>query len=116
MLAFRLVAHGIGGRTVAELADAMDVEEFLTWAAYAQVEPFGEERQDWRNAMLLAMQANMNRPKGAPPIPPARFLPRFEAGMPKKKTPEEIRAALTAWGASWGATDGDTEAIRGAGA
>jgi hypothetical protein len=40
-LAYRLVAWGIGGRTVAELGRVMDADEFMGWAAYMQLEPRG---------------------------------------------------------------------------
>lgn len=84
MLAYRLVAHGIGGRTVRELnegpdaarGEGMDVEEFLTWAAFVQLEPFHEQRADVHIAMTMAQQYNMNRGKRSPKKPLA-FLPRW---------------------------------------
>ena len=33
----------------------MDSEELSEWAAYYDVEPFGEERGDFRNAMLCSL-------------------------------------------------------------
>ena len=82
LLAYRLVAHGIGGRTVMELTegpganeDGMGVEEFLGWAAYLQLEPFAELRADAHTAMLMAQQYNMNRGKGKPVKKPAAFMP-----------------------------------------
>lgn len=94
MLAHRLVAQGIGGRTVQELSDTMDVEEFLRWAAYAAVEPFGEQRQDVRNAMLMALTANLQRPKGKAAIPVEKFLPKFRQRRPM--TMDELERALDA--------------------
>lgn len=43
MFAHRLVANGIGGRTVAELNEVMDVDEFLRWVAYFEMFPMGNE-------------------------------------------------------------------------
>lgn len=43
MFAHRLVANGIGGKTVAELNEVMDVDEFLRWVAYFEMFPQGNE-------------------------------------------------------------------------
>jgi len=43
MFAHRLVANGIGGRTVEELNEVMDVDEFLRWVAYFEMFPQGNE-------------------------------------------------------------------------
>ncbi len=52
--------------------------------AYAHVEPFGEDRDDWRAAMMTAMVAEVNRnPKSRnKPFKPEEFLLKF-------KDPEE---------------------------
>lgn len=99
MLAYRLVYHGIGGRTVEELAKTMPEEEFFTWAAFFSLEPRGDERADWHTAMVLGQQANMNRGKNAPRLPLSRFLPRWEYKPRRKQTPEQMRdAALRRFG------------------
>ena len=84
MLAYRLVAHGIGGRTVRELNEGpdannegMDVDEFLTWAAYFAMEPPIEQRADVHTAMRMAQTYNMNRGKGKAPKKPVDFLMRW---------------------------------------
>lgn len=63
MLAHTLVRYGIGGRTVEELNDGMTVDEFLRWAAFSSLEPFGDGRADWHFAQLMAQQFNLNRGK-----------------------------------------------------
>jgi hypothetical protein len=35
--------------------------ELAEWQAYALVEPFGEERADWRSAVEMALLANVHR-------------------------------------------------------
>jgi hypothetical protein len=35
--------------------------QFMTWQAYAALEPFGEERDDYRAASIVQMLANVNR-------------------------------------------------------
>lgn len=105
MLAYRLVAHGIGGRTVRELnegpdavSDGMDVEEFLTWAAYFSLEPPLETRSDAHVAMLMAQRFNMNRKKGTTAKKPAEFMPRWYREPRRKRTApqsaEQMRRAM----------------------
>lgn len=68
MLAYRLVAHGIGGRTVEELDETMTVEEFLTWAAYIALEPFPESRMDIHAAENLAHRHNTHIKRRRKPL------------------------------------------------
>lgn len=97
MLAYRLVAHGIGGRTVRELNDGpdatkgegMDSEEFLTWAAFVQLEPLPEQRMDALTAMTMAQQYNMNRGKKSVKKPMA-FMPRWYKPPKKPMSLEEL--------------------------
>lgn len=98
MLAYRLVYHGIGGRTVRELIEdsGMTRDEFMTWAAFFSVEPRGDERADWHTALLLSQTANMNRGKGSPRIPADRFLPKWAYRPKRSMTPEEMRDAARA--------------------
>ncbi len=58
----------------------MSSREFTEWAAYAQLEPFGEQRADLRMGILAALQANMNRdPKKTKQFTPEDFMPSFES-------------------------------------
>lgn len=79
-----------------ELSDTMSVDEFLLWAAYSTVEPFGDDRADWRNAMAMSLQANMQRGKGKPAIPVHRFLLSFENRAKKRKSLDELRDVMYA--------------------
>lgn len=38
--------------TVADLSKRLSYEEFLEWIAYDSIEPFGDARADFRNAIL----------------------------------------------------------------
>ena len=100
MLAYRLVAHGVGGRTVRELNDGpdaarggMEFEEFVGWAAYLSLEPFLEERSDAHTAMLMAQAYNMNRGKGKPARKAVEFMPRWSSEG-SEKSPEQLKAIL----------------------
>lgn len=72
----------------------MDEDEFLTWAAYSQMEPFGDDRADWRAAAIMAQTANMNRRRGRAQYQVAKFLLRFKVARPREKTMDELEMAL----------------------
>ena len=46
------------------------------WVAYTAVEPFGEEREDYRLAYGLAVIVNMFRGKDDPPVKVTDLLPK----------------------------------------
>lgn len=45
------------------------------WMAFAAVEPFGEERNDYRLAYALAVIVNMFRGKDSKPVTPQDLMP-----------------------------------------
>ena len=97
MFAHKLVRYGIGGRTVEELIDVMTVEEFLRWMAFFSLEPFGDDRADWHNAMILAQNYNMNRGKGKRVLTPDKFLVQFRSHKQKQaQSMEQMERALRA--------------------
>jgi hypothetical protein len=75
--------------------EGMDVDEFLTWAAYFMIEPPVEQRADVHVAMLMAQQYNMNRGKGKAVKKPADFMPRWIKRPPAKSrrslSPEQLK-------------------------
>jgi hypothetical protein len=95
-MAFKLVRYGIGGRTVEELNERMTLDEFIGWMAFSALEPFGDDRADWHNAMILAQQANMNRKKGKSPYTPDRFLLRFRQQRKPTQSMDDMKSALMA--------------------
>ena len=58
---------------------SMSFRLFVEWQAYLQLEPVGEQREDWRAAQLLALIANVHRdPKRrSMPYRPKEFLLQF---------------------------------------
>ncbi len=90
--AFRLAA--LFGCTVRELLARIDARELAEWQAYFRLEPFGEERADWRQAQTTAMLANVNLAKNAKPIDPSLFI--FGHEPPKQETSlaDQIRAVF----------------------
>lgn len=56
------------------------------WMAFAAVEPFGEERNDYRLAYALAVIVNLFRDKDTPPVQPKDLMPSvgiLEAYVPE---------------------------------
>lgn len=60
--------------------------QFVEWLGYMALEPFGEERMDWRFATLSALLANIHRDtkKRWKPYEAKEFLLRF--GLPPAPT------------------------------
>jgi hypothetical protein len=78
----------------------MSSKEFSEWMAYAQLEPFGEERADLRMAILASLIANANRDpkKKSSPYEVSDFMPKFEKEEPisKEDAIATIDAMMTA--------------------
>ncbi len=75
---FRLATQ-LGIWDVRSMANQMDVRQLQAWMAYAAIEPFGEERADLRNAMMMALTANVHRDaKKTRAYKPHDFMPDFE--------------------------------------
>lgn len=53
--------------------------ELTEWRALYELDPWGEERADWRAAMVASVQANTARDAKVPPYEVTQFLPRFGA-------------------------------------
>ena|SRR5690606_23677190 len=71
--------------TVAELLDRMSSREFSEWMAFYEIEPFGDERADLRQAMTTSavhnsIQAHAKNPKWTKP---EDFMPYSEKAQPK---------------------------------
>lgn len=53
----------------------MTSRQFAEWVAYAAVEPFGEERDDYRIAYALAVILNFFKGKEGAPVTAADLMP-----------------------------------------
>ena len=89
--------------TVAELLDRMSSREFGEWMAFYEIEPFGEERADLRQAMTTSavhnsIQAQAKHPKWTKP---EDFMVFSEKAQPKSDTkpvaPEVLKGKLLAF-------------------
>ena len=63
----------------------MPYAELVDWVAFSRIEPFGEERADWRAALVASVIAEVNRgrTKRKKPFQPKEFLLRFEGKKPQ---------------------------------
>ncbi len=61
------------------MLDTMTIRQLREWFAYSELEPFGEERADYRSAQICAMIANSVRDKKRKPTAykVEEFLLRF---------------------------------------
>ena len=61
------------------------------WQAYYEIEPFGEERADFRVAQLCALTINASpfRDKRAKLARPMDFMPFVEKPKPRRQTPQQ---------------------------
>lgn len=86
----------------------LTAREFLGWSAYAELEPFGEERGDIRAALIATVLANINRdPKRRPQAFRLEdFMLKFDSEVARKRpqTWQEklaiVRAIAVAYGES----------------
>lgn len=68
----------------------MSSMEFTRWIAYSRVEPWGEERADYRAALICKTMADINTPKGKQPMKLEDFLLKFDRERPTQTTEEMI--------------------------
>ena len=72
------------------MMERINSRELTEWIAYWQIEPWGEERADYRSGMIASVIANVNRGKGGRRYKPQDFMPKF--GLSKKQKPvKEMR-------------------------
>lgn len=87
--------------TVGELGQRMSSHEFTEWMAYYEIEPFGEQRADLRQALTTAavhntIQAQRKNPKWTKP---QDFMPFEEKAEPEVEpaAPDELKGKLLAF-------------------
>ncbi len=64
----------------------ISARELAEWQAYHGLEPLGERRADYRNALLASIIANVNRGADTDAYPISDFLP---AAMPEDEAEDE---------------------------
>lgn len=89
---------------MAQLLNEISSEELTEWMAYAELEPFGEERADLRSATVAAVIANANRDrkKRSRPYRVTDFMPKFGQ---QEQSEEDMLAVAEAWVKALGGKD-----------
>lgn len=87
------------GMPVVEAQARISSAEFAEWMAYAQLEPFGQGREDTRAGVIASLIANANRDtdKRSTPFGPEDFFPNLGEGAApaqQEQTPEEQLAIM----------------------
>jgi hypothetical protein len=91
--AYRL-ALNVGQPNVDRMLRGMTTRQLTEWRAYADLEPFDEEREDYRAASIVHAIRNAFRKKGAPPISLKECVVQFGADAEKPKTIEQSRSQI----------------------
>jgi hypothetical protein len=82
------LALRLGIWNVEEWIEQLDWGQALAWRAYAQIEPFGEERSDLRAGIVASVIANVNRdPKKGKAFNPQDFMPKFGVEATGRREP-----------------------------
>lgn len=70
---------------------AMTWRQFVMWRAYDSLEPFGEERADYRAALIASTIVNAS-PAIKRRYKLADFMPEFDAAPPERITEDKFQA------------------------
>ena len=81
------MALRLGRVNVDEMLDEITWVQFAEWMAFADLMPFGEDREEYRFASIVSTLANINRDtkKQREPWPLDQFVLRF-GDMPEPQT------------------------------
>ena len=63
--------------SVSQMLRSMTASEFAEWYEFYRLDPWGEERADWRAGMIASVLANVNRGKKGRTFKPEDFMPEF---------------------------------------
>lgn len=80
--------------TVEELENRMTHSEFMEWAAFYRIEPWGCEVEDSRMAMQCAATV---APYSKKKVRPKDFMPDRDKGSRRISDPKRIAATLIQW-------------------
>lgn len=90
------------GRTVAELLDTIDAGELVHWFAYYDIDPWTDDRADWRMGMICAVTKNS---LVGSDHQPDDFVPKFKAAELTTEVDDDL---LLLQGMKWAAMYGGT--------
>lgn len=73
------------GMSVRQAQAEISGNEFAEWIAVMELDPFGEERDDIRSALICRTLANALRPKGARAHKLEEYMPDYDGSRRKAK-------------------------------
>jgi len=76
------------GRTVRELLQTLTLKELQQWIQFYNIDPWGDQRADWRAGQLCALTANMWRKKSDKALTPSDFMLKAETDEERAKRAE----------------------------
>lgn len=104
------MALALGG-TVTDLKRRMPLAEFVRWKAYAHLDPYGLERQDFHAAQIVAAIANQFRGRNDRAMTVADVMPIFDPearhAAQQARLLEQLRSAITYVNAAPASADDD---------
>ncbi len=90
------MAVQLGRANVEALLRSLTAKQFHDWERYAELEPFGEKRADYRAASICATIANVNRGKGQKAYAVEDFVLKFEQPESTRQTWQQQLAIANA--------------------
>lgn len=87
------------GMTVDQMLKTVRSDELAEWMAFYSLDPFGDQRADYRMGIVAAVQANSWRGQGQRALSPEDFLPFKppQRQSNKRQSPSDMRAAFDAF-------------------
>lgn len=86
------------GRTVRELLNDLDADEFHEWMAFYAIDPWDEQRADLRAGVIASVIANVNSKRAK--FKPSDFMPRYEPK--RRRSGSELKGIAERWNAVLG--------------
>jgi len=75
--------------SVEEAQATTNARQFAEWCVFESLDPSGEDRADWRAAMIASTVANAFRGRGQRAFKPQDFMPKFQTARQKTANMEE---------------------------
>lgn len=88
--------------TVRELLSKIGSDELAEWAAFYQIEPFGDYRADVRSGIIASTFANANRSSKTQPFKIEDFMPYLDKKKDKISDIEQLKSWLKSVGKKHG--------------
>jgi hypothetical protein len=95
------------GRTVRQLLTEIDSKELTEWQVYYGLEPFGDERADYRQAVTSCILANVYRGKNSKEYKITDFMLTKKSNKSEQQNESAMKLMLQAFTESWKLANGN---------